>query len=115
MDKDIQSGDPILQAQDAAYQAGLTPDQFGRLTPFELNIFLSSVHERRQKEVNIKQELDLISGYQTIHYLSCAMSKRGMPPLKIELERLRAGGSGELSPEASAEAMRSWVGNSAKE
>ena len=72
------------------------------------------MHERRQKKVNVQQDLDLIAGYQTIHYLSCAMSKRGMPPLKIELERLRSGGSGELSPEASAEAMRSWIGKSAK-
>jgi len=37
-----------------------------------------------------------------------------MPPMSVELARLRSGGDDELSPKASADAMRTWIGKGTK-
>lgn len=109
------STDPILQAQKLAYRYDLKPEEFYNLTYWDLIIYIEAVQERRQKMVGLQQELDLIASYLTIGYLSQAMSKRGLPSLSMEIAKLRSGSSGELSPEASAEAMRGWLGRPKKE
>jgi len=109
-----ESVDPILQAQKLAYRYGLKPEELYDLTYWDLVVYTKAVQERRQQVADQQQELDLVASYRTIAYLAMAMSKRGLPPISIELEKLRAGSSDELSPEASVDAMRSWIGKNAK-
>ena len=109
-----ESIDPILQAQKLAFKYGLKPEEFNNLYYWELIVYVESVRERQKQSLELQQEMDLVQAYLTISYLSRAMSKRGLPSLSMELAKLRSGSSGELSPEASAEAVRGWLGKSAK-
>ena len=102
--------DPILQAQKLAYRYGIKPEEFYGLTYWDLFVYVGAVQERREQVALLDQEMGLVQAYLTISYLSQAMSKRRMPSLSMELARLRLGGSGELSPEASADAVRGWLG-----
>jgi len=67
------------------------------------------MHEKRQQEVDLQSELDLITAYRSAVYIRMAFTKKGLPPFETELMKLKKG-SDELSPEASAGAIRSWLG-----
>ena len=104
--------DSILRAQKLAYRYDLKPEEFYRLTYWELIVYVEAVQERRQNVADLQQEFDLIGAYLTVAYYVRAHTKSGLPSLSMELAKLRSGNDGELSPKASADAVRNWLGRS---
>ena len=101
--------DRIVQAQESAFSAGIDPDQFWRLTPYELGLHLKALRERRQREDNIQSEHGLINAHQTVGYMVQVWNDKRLPSLRDELARLRSGWDGILSPESSVHALNAWL------
>ncbi|MCK4578430.1 MAG: phage tail assembly chaperone [Candidatus Marinimicrobia bacterium] len=98
--------DPIVQAREAAFRCGLTPDQFWRLTPWELQQWLKPRNKERQDEAMEQMRTAITTGWHAAWYArQKTLSGAG---LRGDLMRIQPG-DGRLSPEASADAMRSWL------
>ena len=97
--------DPIGQAQKTGYAAGIKPDEFWKLTPWELNQWLIAKSEIMEGQAKTANLLLIANAWHTGKYMRVDHFPRS---LANELERLK-GGSNELSPEESRDHLASYL------
>lgn len=95
--------DSIVQAQQYAFKAGIKPDEFWDLTPWELGQWLKAKADKDSDEIDIYNQLIIANAWHTGKYM------RYLPQNLGEELRKATGEPVGLSPEASADHMRSYL------
>lgn len=95
--------DPIAQAQEYAFKSGIRPDEFWRLTPWELGQWFKAKSKEMQDAGKMENMMSVATAWRTAKYMRFDFPRSLKGELDIEMR-----GTGELSPEASKDHLASY-------